>query len=74
MSDVRVYCGNCGKVLWEGNLIDWGVQLSNPMPPRWLVDATERHPKEKIMVKYPNRTVPLMLGINTIFKSHKETT
>jgi len=68
VSDVRVYCPICkggNNTIWEGNLIDWGLELSKPNPPKWFLYAMnhQRVHGHKIMVKYPSMTVPLDLEI-----------
>ena len=68
---VRVYCPKCkggDNAIWQGSLIDWSIQLSNPNPPEWYNYATrheEAHPGHVIMVEYPNETVPLKLSIQS---------
>ncbi len=64
-SQVRVYCPECkGGVnsIWDGTLIEWAVQTSIVEPPPWANYAWrhQSHHKHVIMVKYPNRTVPLI--------------
>lgn len=66
-AEVRVFCPECKNgvnAIWFGTLIDWGIELSrNPdnKPPDWYLYCInhERAHNHKIMVKYPNRTVPL---------------
>ena len=69
MSDrVRVFCPICkggDNAIWEGNLIDWGIQLSTSDPPDWYLYAMNHeraHPGHEIMVEYPSKTVPLKLS------------
>jgi len=65
-SEVRVFCPVCrggDNVIWDGSLIDWGLELSKPNPPEWFNYAM-RHQKahrHKVMVEYPSQTVPLGL-------------
>lgn len=63
-AEVRVFCPECKSgvnAVWCGSLIDWGIELSRTKPPRWFLYAAnhERVHGHKIMVKYPDRTVPL---------------
>jgi hypothetical protein len=68
-SEVRVYCPICkgGKnAIWYGSLIDWGIELAthaDNKPPAWYLYAVnhQRAHKHRILVKYPDRTVPLDL-------------
>lgn len=61
---VKVFCGDCGDVFWEGSLIDWAIELSKRNPPKWFGDARkhEQNPNHTIMVKYPSQTVTLDLS------------
>ena len=66
MREVRVYCPECkggDNAIWEGSLIDWGIQLSKNKPPAWFLYAQnhERAHGHTVLVEYPSRTVPLML-------------
>ena len=71
-AEVRVFCPICknGKnAIWYGDLIDWGLELSKGDAktskdiPEWYKYAV-RHEQahgHKIMVKYPDKIVPLRL-------------
>jgi len=68
-AEVRVFCPICKggrNAIWHGSLIDWGLELArNPdnKPPAWYIYAMnhQRAHGHKIMVKYPDRTVPFDL-------------
>ena len=63
-SMVRVFCPQCkggDNAIWEGSLIDWTLELSKSKQPAWFLYA-KNHARvhgHRIMVEYPDRTVPL---------------
>lgn len=62
-SRVKVYCKQCKKTFWHGNLLQWGLELQKRFVPAWFTKA-RMHEKETghtVMVKYPSQTVGLML-------------
>jgi len=65
---VRVFCPVCkggDNAIWEGSLIDWGLELQRVENPEWFSYAIRHevaHPGHVIMVEYPDKTVPLRLG------------
>lgn len=55
---VRVYCPICkggDNAIWEGSLIDWGIELSKAKPPVWFLYARshERVHGHRVMDKCP---------------------
>ena len=65
LDKVRVFCPQCKEgdnAIWEGSLIDFSIELSkHRKPPAWFLYALnhEKTHEHKVMVEYPNRTVPL---------------
>ena len=77
--EVRVFCPSCKNgvnAIWYGSLTDWSLELAKHIdnkPPAWYLYAVNHqraHDGHKIMVKYPDKIVPLDLRGN--LKCHAE--